>query len=265
MSANQFTIFSSWNRRPETPEQLGQRMLMNLDALSGLNPYFRNWQLHDLERDPMEMTDENQREYLFPLEEMRGHMTEMAERGVRRDDDGEPDPAGGYCIVASNDEEYPSRDVSLFVNGGGVVDPRAAPSSASFETSDDSPADPSIVTYPVFKAALMSLVSAWDVQCAQAYSAELREFWNQPSRHFLDLAWMTYLSPELSEGFTPPGDVLTEHVGDGGILMIAAQDTFDTANTRHMAAARSILNALSGINAEEEKRTQRLWPRRRTN
>jgi hypothetical protein len=122
--------------------------------------------------------------------------------------------------------------------------------------------DPAIVSYPVFKAALMSIVAAWEVRAAHAYSRRLSQLWAKPHSLFCDLAWMTYLSPELAQKVTPPVDVLVEHTDNGGLLMIAAEDTFDTANAKHMAAARSITSALEGINADEERRWQLLWPTR---
>jgi hypothetical protein len=258
-----FKIFASWEPRAETPQILGERMLGNLDALSDVSPFFGDWQLHDLRLDPLEMDPEEFDEQFFRLDEVREHMPEIVEHGVRRNDDGEPEPSGGYTIIARNDDSNPSRYVSLYARGGGIVNPRAGLRFVKFSSSEDTAPDCAIVSYPVFKAVLKSVVSAWGVRHAQAYSDRLSKLWRQPSKLFLDLAWMTYLSPELAQNFTPPRDVLVEHVDDGGLLIIAAEETFDTANPKHMAAAQSILKSLAAINAEEEKLSDRLWPRRR--
>jgi hypothetical protein len=261
---NQFSISSSWEPRLDSAERLGQRTLQNLDVLERINPYFCNWNFLDLRRDPREMTEDNVHEFLYPLDEMRGHMTAMVENGVRLNDDREPEPAGGYSVSVCTENPDPSLYVTLFARGGGVVDPRAGLRFAQFDTSRTVAPDRTIVSYPVFKAVLLSIVSAWDVRHAQAYSDDLSKMWNQPSKHFLDLAWMTYLEPALAQKVAPPRDVLVERTDDGGLLMIAAEETFDTANPAHMAAARSISKALAGVNAEEEKEWERLWPRRRT-
>jgi len=84
--------------------------------------------------------------------------------------------------------------------------------------------------------------------------------WHQPHKLDLDLAWMTYLSPPRARKVTPPRGVLVEHTDDGGLLMMAAEETFDTANPKHMAAARSILASLTELNAEFERMWQLLWP-----
>jgi hypothetical protein len=220
--------------------------------LSHISPYFGDWQFLDRSLDPMEMTEENQHEYVIPFEDARTRMTQVFEIGVRRNDFREPDPAGGYSATASNGEEDESRRASLMAWGGGRLDPRAGLRVAEFRTAYDAFPDPAIVTYPVFKAALASVISAWDVRNAQAYSDELRKHWHQPHKLFLDLAWMTYLSPELAEGYVPPGDVLVERTDNGGILLIAAQETFVTANERHMQAAQNIRSSLAEINADDE-------------
>ena len=263
MSVKQFSVCSSWEPRAETAERLGQRTLTNLDTLSGIHPYFCDWQFLDLRRDPMEMTRDNVHEFLFPLDEMRGHMTAMVESGVRLNDDREPEPAGGYAVSVSTENPDPSRAVTLHARGGGVVDLRAGLRFANFDTSQ------------MLRRTMRSFRIRFSSPCSCRSSRHgmsvtprpiqtISKLWNQPSKHFLDLAWMTYLEPALARKVAPPRDVLVERTHDGGLLMIAAEETFDTANPAHMAAARSISKALASVNAEEEKEWERLWPRRRT-
>jgi len=267
MNENEFKIFSSWNPRPETPAGLGHRMLKTLDALRDISPHFRDWsfsdhrlRISDLLDEDSEVILEKLRESRIPIESARERMTEVVEFGVRQGDFGEPEPNGGYTITASNIFENSPYGVSVQVHGGGIVDPRAGYRSAEFKTGSNP--TPEIIAYSLFKQTLKSIVAAWDVRHAQAYSGALREFWNKPSKLFLDLAWMTYLSPELAEQVTPPSDALVERTEDGGLLMIAAEETFDTKNPQHMAAARNILSVLEDVNAADEEQCKRLWPRR---
>jgi hypothetical protein len=67
------------------------------------------------------------------------------------------------------------------------------------------------------------------------------------------------LSEPLARKIAPPDDVLVEHAGDGGLLMIAAEEKFDTANPSHMAAARSILRSVQSLNDEFEREAAD-WP-----
>jgi Immunity protein 52 len=263
MAVNEFQIFSSWEPRAETPEQLGARTLQTLDALSKISSPFSNWWFMDKTTPTLEIEWERPETYLFPLSEVRERITEIVEDGVRRNDYREPEPAGGYSVLAFNGIGASAQSVSFNAHGGGIVDPRAGRRNAGFQTGGTYPPDPTIVSYPVFKAVVQTIVSAWDVDYAQAYSTDLREFWNKPQRFFLDLAWMTYLSPTLAAQFTPPAGVLVERMDNGGLLLIAAEETFDVSNAAHMAAAESIMDALALINAEKEKEWERLWPTRR--
>ncbi|HTW36573.1 MAG TPA: Imm52 family immunity protein [Rhizomicrobium sp.] len=263
MEVNEFQIFSSWEPRAETPKQLGQRTLQTLDALSKISPLFSNWWFMDLVTPALEKDWENPETYLFPLSEVRGRMTEIVEDGVRRGDYREPEPAGGYSVIAFNGIGASAQKVSFNAHGGGIVDPRAGRRNAEFKTGGAYPPDPTITSYPIFKAVLETIVSAWDVGYAQAYSTDLRKFWNKPQKFFLDLAWMTYLSPTLAAQFTPPAGVPVERMDNGGLLLIATEETFDVSNVGHMAAAESITDELALINAEKEKEWARLWPTRR--
>jgi len=245
MEVNQLVIYSRWSGREESPAELGERMLRNLDALAAISPLFRGWTFNDLSRPALEMTEDNVHEYLFPLDEVRPRMTQFVERGVSKDDDWQPNPAGGYSLVAScgyNSSQY----VSLTAHGGGMV--TSWYRDASFKTSYRVAPDPAIVTYPTFKAVLLSLAESWDVDWAQAYSRELQEHWQQTFIRTFDLAWMTYLSAPFARRIVPPKDALVERMNNGGLLLIAAEETFDASNPNHIAAAQSIADALEPLN-----------------
>jgi hypothetical protein len=270
MNGRRFSVVSGWQPRPESSETMGHRLLTNLEALADVSPYFGDWWLADHRVSIEDMIEQDidpdvvakiLRESQVPLEEARNRMAEVVEYGVRRDDDGVPEPEGGYGVSAFNynDTEDPPYGVTLSAHGAGVANPRAGLRYAQLETVDNP--DPAIVAYPIFSAVLKSIVAAWDVRYAQAYSKALSGLWKKPNKPFFDLSWMTYLSPELGQKVTPPGDVLVERMGDGGLLLIAAAETFDTNNPKHMAAARSILASLADLNAEMEAEYERLWPK----
>jgi hypothetical protein len=262
MEMNQFKVFSSWDPRDETAESLGRRMLLTIDSLSRLGPLFRDWWFLDCSRPTMEMNMENYHDYLLPLSEVRNRMTEIVEQGVRRGDYREPEPAGGYSIDALNTFDQSYRTVSLSAHGAGVVDPRAGLRYANFETAGNQGIDPDIIAYPVFKSILTTIVSAWDVGYAQAYSTDLSKLWHKPHKYDLDLAWMTYLSPQLAKNFVSPRNVNVERTDDDGVLLIAAEETFDAANLKHLEAAQDIVRALRQINTDMERRNELLWPSR---
>src|ERR1700733_2186773 len=153
--ANRFEIRSRWKPREESPEELGQRMLRCVDAITPLHPAFRDWRFLDLFRDAMEMTEENIGEFLCPLEKARPRMTDLVvEWGVGKDDDRTPEPGYGYSISVSADNVDPSQRVTLSAHGGGLVNWTGADRHASFRTNMCHEADATIVSYPVFKSVL---------------------------------------------------------------------------------------------------------------
>jgi hypothetical protein len=258
--ANRYDIMSRWKPREESPKELGQRMLCCLDAISPLHPAFRDWKFLDLFRDPMEMTEENISEFLCPLEKARPRMTDIvADWGVYTDDDREPEPRAGYRISVSNSNESNSRLVRLSAHGGGLVSWTGHRRDASFETDWHHEADPSIVAYPLFKSILLTIVSCWDVDYA---NASCRDLWGSPMgvRSFCNPSWMVYLSAQLTQRIVVPSDVIVERTPDGGILMIAAEETFNVNNPDHMSGARSIFAALEPLNREAAER----WARTQT-
>ena len=258
--ANQFTIRSRWKPREESPAELGDRTLRCVDAISPMHPAFHDWKFLDLSRDPMEMTEENIGTFLCPLEEARPRMTDVVVLwGGEKDDDGTPEAGYGYNIVVGNDIPDPSQRITWSAHGGGLVSWVGAPRHASFETNMAHAADPTIISYPLFKSVLMAIVSSWDVDYGQVFSRELAQLWTD-GHPFCDLSWMVYLSAPLARRIAIPADVVVERVADGGLIMIAAEETFDVANPKHLAGAHSILNALAPLNAEEaERQAKRGW------
>jgi hypothetical protein len=229
-------------------------MLRYVDAISPIHPAFRDWKFLDLSRDPMEMTKENIETFLCPLEEARPRMADVVVvAGAEKDDDGSPEPGYGYNIVVGNDSPDPSQRISLSAHGGGDVSWVGTPRHASFETNMAHEADPAIVSYPLFKSVLMAIISSWGVDYAQVFSRDLAQCWTD-SHPICDLSWMVYLSAPLARRITIPADVVVERLADGGLIMIAAEETFDVANPKHLAGAHSILNALAPLNAEESER-----------
>lgn len=259
MKGNHFTISAMWGPNPETPERIGAGMLRSLDRLSAISPLLHPWWVgdHSLSIAQMaDLVDENRvSEMSSPLDEWRGKMTELVERGVARDDWENPQPQTGYAVSAYNALTDSPRLVSLSVNGGGGAAGRN--SGLRFETN--SFPDARIVSYPIMRSVLMTLSGLWKVTEAQAFSSALQNCWRTvPWSRQYDLAWMTYLSAPLAQQIKPPLDVTTERTSGGGLLLVATDETFDVGNAQHMAAARRIVEALAPLNGVKD-REDTLW------
>ncbi|MGB6326335.1 MAG: Imm52 family immunity protein [Methylocella sp.] len=108
--------------------------------------------------------------------------------------------------------------------------------------------DPSVITYDVFKPALVAMAEAWDPVCCAAYPHALIK--PVPGGIYFHEAWIQYLCPWVASLVTPPpAPVIVEHLPNGGLLMAAAAHTFDVENSAHVAAARAIAAAIAPLNA----------------
>lgn len=261
MTDNRFAIRSGWGMREDSSARLGERMLQFLDAIAGISPFFRQWWLVNLSLSLKAAANVKNKGRAFPLAEARDRMTEIVELGVDGGDEGEPTPETGYSLYAVNSPLKSATSVNVRARGGDAINFWGW-RDAVFSTEIGWTPDPAIVAYQVFKPVLLALVSSWNVDYAQAFSSDLMKRWIKPSNGYLELAWMTYLSPSLAAQIQPPGDVVVERTEDGGLLMIAAEETFDVGNPKHIAGARCIFEAVAPLNAEYEKLWAARWPKR---
>jgi immunity protein 52 of polymorphic toxin system len=250
MSKDEFRIGGNWSWRQETASELGERFLHTLDRLTTISSHFSSWQLADLDFDIDELRhSDDPKLNMFRLEDVRNRFTAIVERGVATSDDGEAEPVYGYSIMAYNYDHVPNPfSVGLSARGGGEP---SAGSYVSFSTDSDGIPDPSIVSYPVFKSALLALVSIWELASARAAGGDLSEHREYPPLRY-DLNWMTYLSAPLAAQITPPPGVICEQIKGGGLLLIATEESFDASNPSHLGAARKIRDALAPLNYLEE-------------
>jgi hypothetical protein len=248
--AFQYSIRTHPARIAGGPESIGDRLVGTLDALSASDPsVFADWEITEL---PTKSS--------VPLATTRSRIGAMIRKNVVRDQLGEPDPDHGYNAMAFTDVADMSRLIHLWINAGGKYD-----GLAWLQTGTPRfPVDLSIVTFPIFKAALLALVANWTLPwtCAYAfrsnyammpvhggagYKLESRPMLPQeptfPHSPF-HIPWIGYLSAALSSAVRLSPEIATERTGDGGLLMIATDERLDPANPEHLRRARLIAETL---------------------
>lgn len=236
MRATSFHVSCIIDNRPETLPAFGDRVLRTLDAVSRICPFCEKWKVADFSAGRM-----------VALARYRTRMDELARRGVSRDDDGEPDPEYGYKIAASNDPRGSGRSVSMSFSSAGNS-PAQPKGHAQWETDYLEPADPALVTYPVIRAVLQTMIEVCRPDYASAFTNDLAEYRLRPGRPF-DMEWLRYLSaPYAARILPPPPTLLTERDSEGGLLLIAAEETFDVDNVAHMAGALAIREVTAPLN-----------------
>jgi hypothetical protein len=178
----------------------------------------------------------------------RPRIAEIIRSNVARDDYGRSEPAYGYSAVALSTSDAASRQVSFSVDTGatqheGKIELRAGDFMV--------PPDPKIVTYPLFRAALLAINEIWlsPWACAQAFKASYDEAPLFPGAALFPysqfhIPWIAYLGPSLLRGFAQPPDLKTERTPDGGVLMSAIEERLDPTNPERLRRARVLTDVL---------------------
>jgi Immunity protein 52 len=105
--------------------------------------------------------------------------------------------------------------------------------------------DTDVVSYRIFRAALLAIVDAWQPDMAEAYPRQLMEM-NVENSYF-PKAWIQYLVPSLAQKIAPPSTALVEHLPNGALLMTATTETFDVKNPQHLAVAGDMAAAMAPL------------------
>ena len=238
----------------EAPAVTGAKFLKTLDALSGVDPLFAGWQVNRNWK-----IDEDGQPRLIPLDAARKRIAAIVETGVADNDFNEPEPMSGYSVLGTAGARGPRR-VAFSADTGNQT------FNLSFGEWNLA-SDLSIVTYPLFKAALLVTSAAWDAQWADA-SAYRNEFVRVPMdlapgvpafriesaspvpidptfpKSMFHVPWIIYLSAKHAAGVRVAREILTERMPDGGLLMSATTDRLDPMNPEHVRRARILAETL---------------------
>jgi Immunity protein 52 len=234
-----YSIRSELPLMSETPASIGEKFVDTLDALTRIDPtIFTNWEVMDLPA----MSS-------LPLATARSRITELIESNVSRNDFGEPKPDyGGFSAVAFSDKVAESRRVHLRIHTGGKSE-----RTTWLETGDWKVLpDPTIVTYPLFKNALLAINAIWPPvwASANAFNVDYFEVPLAPGAPLFPysrfhIPWMGYLSAPLTTRMVlPPPEIVTERTADGGLLMVATEDRLDPTDPEHLRRARIIAETM---------------------
>jgi hypothetical protein len=260
-----YAIRSKWHGRVETPAAIGAKFVDMLDALSGIDPIFRDWTISDFPNPSSgDAITDILNAKMIPLCAARVRIAELIENNVVLDDAREPSPDDGYTGIAVGGELNNPREVHIRLKAGGKYGGRT-----DLEVGwDRGPPDLTIATYPLYKAALLAINAIWRAPWACAYafrsgSISVPGFEIRPGlvatkiegvtqvpldpkfpRSIFNIPWIAYLSAERAAGVAPPRDILTERTPDGGLLMSATSDRLDPMNPEHARRTRILAEVM---------------------
>jgi hypothetical protein len=234
-----FCATAKWEARDQSPADVAARWLHLVERLRALDPVFSYWFTPD-------------RDYnLVPLALNPSAVAAAIKAGVGRDEDGREEPRYGHRLSAINSSADRSgpRDVQLSLLAD--WNSRYANNFVSLTTFYYGVVpDPELVTFRIFREVVLAMSEAFDASSAKAYHSGLIDTWPQ-GRDAVDLppTWISYLGPAYAHLVTPPPTAIVERRPDGGLLLAATDETFDTENPTHMAVAHDIARAVAPFNA----------------
>jgi hypothetical protein len=249
-----YAIHSSFPGNSERPEAVGIRIVRMLDALTNIDPsIFKDWEVMDFPAKDS-----------VPLRAARSHIGALIEKNVVRGELGEPEPHNGYHIAAfTGGNVSKSRNIRLRINAGGKREGELFLETGFFRVA----ADPDIVTYPIFKSALLAISASWPSPWAYAYVRRVGHVAvpievgsdgaqafriDSPRQVPSDISfpnsvhppWLAHLSVTLAAGLKLAPEIPTERTPDGGLLISATTERLDLNNPDHVRWARVLAEIL---------------------
>ncbi len=196
----------------------------------------------------------------YPLAAARPRIAEIIGQNVARDDRGRPEPERGYTAAAHTMIDARSHRMTFCARTWlGEVWLKAGDYKVAL--------DPAIVTFPLFKAALLAITAIWQAPwaCAQVFRSahvevplegstseggySLKRVPMTPAEptfpeSIFHIPWFGYFSVPLAAGIELPPEIQTERTPDGGLLMIATEERLDPINLEHLRRARILAETL---------------------
>jgi immunity protein 52 of polymorphic toxin system len=233
-----YFIRSELPAHSEEPASLGVKFLTTLDALSAIDPIFSDWQV--MKYGPAADS--------YPLATARPQIAAVIEKNAQRDDWRRLRPEWGYTLGAYTKTRDGKRAIHLRINAGGEKQKGDTWLEAG---GYNSPQELAVITYPVFKAALLAINASWPPPwaCVCAFEDYYYDHPLSPGAALFPystfhIPWLAYLSIPLASGLELPPEILTEHTADGGVLMSAVEERLDPANPEHLRRARILAETM---------------------
>jgi hypothetical protein len=228
-----YEIIAKWRVEPTASVVMGEKFLRALELIAAAAPEVGVWKIA---RAPGQ-------KYTLSIDEARKILPSLMIVNVATDDWGDPDPDYGYRLFAGTRNDMSPKGIRLSAAAGGRFADRI-----SFRVgSHIAPSDLAVVSYRLFRAALLAIIGQWPSVWANAYlyRSDDRNLPRPPDIPLhpdskFHIPWLSYLSAPLAKRLRPPADIVSERTPDGGSLMIATEERFDPTNPEHMRRSREI-------------------------
>jgi hypothetical protein len=230
MDRESYKLEARWGPRRESIGWCATRCARMLEGLATIDPIFAHWYKQGMSRAKANK----------PFCSMPPDIQEFRQIFARAPDfalsawNGIDGPRGvSFGCWVGHGRNYP-----IFPNHVDISLPRSTPESVD------------LLTVAVLKPAILAVIAAWDPDWATVQAASYLERLGELGRgrypRFRS-GWMSYVSPRHAPRVSPPATVIVEHTLGGGLLMLATEERFTTANDDHVAVADAIQECLGPL------------------
>lgn len=250
MNAEVYNLWAHWMNRQESAEQCAQRMAATLIKWADAHEIFSRW-------NRMGKTRAQRNLPFSRMPPQVEELTQIFQNGrAHKDVPKVPWPELGYSVGAWNGTEQ--RFVAFHLRPGHYdIDSIFFPNSLEILLPKRTPETTDIINSPVLRKVLLGVIDGWEPSWASVSSASydhrLHERESGPSFPLFRSGWMTYLSAPYARRITPPASAIVEDTEDGGMLLLATNETFTVDNPKHVAVADEIQRALAPLQNDGEK------------
>lgn len=231
-----YDINSAWPGKIESADVVGSKFLQTLEALERIEPSFTDWE----SSDQLDGSD------AYPIATVRDRISEWVQAHPPPTEEPEPWESGvGFWVYAAchrGPRRGPTRQAVFHVQAGSMFR-----NSNHFEVGGSlDPPDLSFVTYPLYKAALLTMIAIWPAPwaCARCsiWGEDPPTVPGEPAFPYsgFQMPWIAYLNADRAAGVSVPRGVATERTPDGGLLMVATEARFDPTNADHLRPSRLV-------------------------
>jgi hypothetical protein len=239
--AGSYELNVSWGARANSASDCAECLGNVLRELAAIDPIFSNWKT---------VGDKGVKRCVLSPEDAVG-LLRAVEEGRSTHEFGELGQDLGFLIGAGNGRNT-IFSVGLLASLGSSTMVSGLCNNICLVVGLPLQTEPTIVTLPVFKPALVALARICDAgwgTIAPTRSTDFGQIKPNPLRQEIWSGWVVYLSAALAARITPPRSAIVEEVPGGGMLMIATEETFEPDNSEHFRVACDIQAALAPLNA----------------
>jgi hypothetical protein len=237
-----YSVLAYWGPRRELPEECAPKLLQTLKALSEIDPALGYW-IIDLRRG---------KPVLASSLDVDAAARWLIKGQNRSEVHHLPIPEFGYRFYASNQATSGPRHLAFDGSLGAYTKGPILANNICLATESLEAANSDIINFRTFESVLNAFVTIWNPTWCQAVPTDLLSITSRVDRvrhrPRLGGGWITYLAAPFAQKIVPPRSAKCEAL-NGGILMVATEETFLADNPEHVAIARDIDSALAPFNA----------------